>query len=69
MDGNRIRQVRQQAGMTIARLAEAIDRCEGSVSLYERGKRDIPLSVLHSIARALQVAPSTLVNDEVDVLP
>lgn len=63
---NNIRSVRKEAKMTIQRLADEIERTEGAVSLYERGKIDIPLSVLHRIARALQVPPSRLLPDTLD---
>ena len=62
--GPTIRKFRHQAGMTQHQLARAIDRCTASISLYEQGKRDLPLSVITRIAKALNVAPSLLLDDE-----
>lgn len=68
--GHMIRKLREEAGMSQLDLAIAIQRCVASVSFYERGLRDIPVSVLIRIAHVLHVSPSVFfldMKDTVDV--
>lgn len=55
--GSTIRKFRKQAGLTQEALAQQIDRCPATVSMYERNLRDIPTSVMVQIATILQVSP------------
>lgn len=62
--GEKIRTVREAAGMTQKDLAEALwgDRDQqGSVSQIENGKADIRASTITKIAAALGVEPGTLI--------
>lgn len=61
--GHIIRKLREEAGMSQLELAIAIQRCVASVSFYERGLRDIPVSVLLRIATVLHVSPRVFFLD------
>ncbi|WP_060441792.1 XRE family transcriptional regulator [Serratia marcescens] len=59
--GNRIRQLRQQRGMTITELAEAIDSDAGNVSRLETGKqKSFTEAALGKVAQALRVSIADL---------
>ena len=60
--GVRISQLRMKAGMTQAKLAEMADLSIDSISRIERGNRAPSLESLASIATALGVEPSQLLN-------
>ena len=60
--GVRISQLRMKAGMTQAKLAEKADLSIDSISRIERGNRAPSLESLASIATALGVEPSQLLN-------
>ena len=53
--GERIRQYREQAGMTQADLAEKIGVTNSSISLIESDKRGITVDKLNKICDALNV--------------
>jgi transcriptional regulator with XRE-family HTH domain len=62
--GRRIRERRQQLGMTLDDLAAAIGRAPSQVSMIENGKREPRLSMLRGIADALSTSVDELVRAE-----
>ena len=61
--GNRLRELRLQAGFTQERLAEALDMSFQQIQKYERGVTKINLSRLQQIAEALHVPITAFFND------
>lgn len=61
--GNRIRELRLQAGMTQETLANKANLQTAALSLIESGQRDPQISVLWLLAEALKVSPERLVVD------
>jgi transcriptional regulator with XRE-family HTH domain len=61
--GGRVRTMRQNAGMRQQDLAAAagIDRI--ALSLLERGKRDVGVSRVYALARALNIGPDELLHE------
>jgi transcriptional regulator with XRE-family HTH domain len=53
MFANRIRELRQQQGMTMTELAFKAGLSVGIIQRYETGKTDPPLSVAHRVAQVL----------------
>ncbi|WP_243064559.1 XRE family transcriptional regulator [Humibacter sp. RRB41] len=62
--GRRIRERRQQRGMTLDQLASAVDRAPSQVSMIENGKREPRLTMLRTIATALGTTVDELVKAE-----
>jgi predicted transcriptional regulator/DNA-binding XRE family transcriptional regulator len=62
--GRRIRQLRQDAALTLAQLAESLGIAPSHLSSLENGKREAKLSELQSIARALRVGLDALISAE-----
>lgn len=62
--GRRIRQLRGDAGMTLAELGERIGVATSHVSVLENGKREAKLGELQAIARALGVPLERLLSSE-----
>lgn len=60
--GRRVRQLREQAGLSQMRLAEAAGLHPTYVSSVERGQRNVSLVNVHMIANALSVEPSSLLR-------
>jgi transcriptional regulator with XRE-family HTH domain len=58
--GANIRRARQKAGLSQAALAEASGLSAVAISLIEAGKKDLRVSTLVMIARALKVEPERL---------
>lgn len=58
--GARVRQLREDAGLSQMRLAEAADLHPTYVSSVERGHRNVSLVNIHRLAQALSVAPRDL---------
>jgi len=61
--GRRIRQEREAQGHSQERLAERAGLDRTYISSCERGRRNISLITLAKIARALDVAPGSLLSD------
>lgn len=61
--GRRLREVRQERGMSQDALADAADIHTTAIGRYERGLREPGLSKILQLARALDVPPGRLVND------
>jgi len=55
--GRRIKVRRVELGMTQGELAEKLSVGQSNLSYIERGKRDVSLSLLDEIARALKCKP------------
>jgi XRE family transcriptional regulator, fatty acid utilization regulator len=62
--GRRIRQLRLDAGLTLAELGERIGIATSHVSVLENGKREAKLSELQAISRALGVGLDRLLSSE-----
>ena len=60
--GTRLFQLRSEAGMTQANLSEKANLSIDSISRIERGNRAPSLESLESIAEALGIDPSELLN-------
>lgn len=62
--GRRIRQLRTARGMTLDELAAAVERAPSQLSMIETGKREPKLTLLQSIARALDATIDALLEAE-----
>src|SRR3978361_220087 len=62
--GRRIRQLRTEKGMTLDELAVALDRAPSQLSVIENGKRELKLSELQKLSRALGVSVDQLLTPE-----
>lgn len=62
--GDRVREVRQGAGLTQAQLAETAGITDETVSRLERGAYEPALSTMIAVAEALDVDPFDLVRGE-----
>src|SRR3978361_1970686 len=62
--GRRIRQLRTEKGMTLDELAVALDRAPSQLSVIENGKRELKLSELQKLSRALGVTVDQLLSQE-----
>lgn len=62
--GRRIRSLRQERGMTLEALAAALDRAPSQLSVVENGRRELKLSELQRVARALGVPLDELLRPE-----
>lgn len=62
----RIRELRKQRGLTIAELADMIDKTPGYISMLERGanQKKPSTALLDEIANALGVPVRSLISDE-----
>lgn len=61
--GRNLREQRLAHGMTQDELAWQVGVSQGSMSHYEQGKIELPLSVLLEVCRALDVTPAAIVPD------
>ncbi len=62
--GNRVRELRQQMGITQEQLAEVISKTTEHISFLERGERSPSFEVILDIADAINVSVSYLMNIE-----
>ena len=62
--GPRIRHARRTRGLTLAQLAERVDRAPSLLSQIENGRREPRLALLAAIARALDVPVEELLRPE-----
>jgi XRE family transcriptional regulator, fatty acid utilization regulator len=62
--GRRIRQLRTERGMTLDELATALGRAPSQLSVIENGKRELKLSELQKLSRALEVTVDQLLAQE-----
>lgn len=56
----RIKEFREQRGLTLAQLGELVKRDPSTIFYYETGKIKLNLQMLTDIAKALDVPVSTL---------
>ncbi|MBM3140947.1 MAG: helix-turn-helix transcriptional regulator [Chloroflexi bacterium] len=60
--GARLRDLRRSLDMSQEEVAWEADVAQGSISNYEAGRNDIPLSVLVAICRALGTTPADVLH-------
>ena len=61
--GQRVRHARQQAGLTLEDLSQQVGVTASQLSLVETGKREAKISLLSSLASALSVEVSELLDE------
>ncbi len=61
----RLREIRERREMSVTRLAAEIGRTELMVRYYEKGVVTPPMGIIYSLAAALDVPVTDLVNDDV----
>ncbi len=61
--GQNVRRVRQEKGMTLEALAHEVGLAYSYVGQIERGQRNPTLDVVERIASALEVQPTSLLED------
>ena len=61
--GRRIKVRRVELGMTQAELAEKLTVGQSNLSYIERGERDVSVSLLDEIARALKCKPEDFLQE------
>lgn len=66
--GHRLRNRREALGLSQEEIAWASGVAQGSISYYEQGKIEIPLSVLIEICRRLEISPIEIVPSLGEVL-
>jgi len=64
MFGRRLRHARKRRGLTLAQLGHAIGKHAPYLSQVENGKREPNLTLVNSLAAALEVSPSELLAPE-----
>jgi len=62
--GKRVATLRKAKGMTQYALAELMNVDQTAITYYESGRRRIPLSRLHQLAKALGVSMHKLLEEE-----
>jgi XRE family transcriptional regulator, fatty acid utilization regulator len=62
--GRRVRHLRRARGLTLAQLATAVGSASSALSMIENGRREPRLSLLQSIAAALDVPVEDLLRSE-----
>ena len=62
--GRRIRHLRKQKGFTLDDVSGLVDTAPSQLSLIENGKREPKLSLLRTLARALEVGIDDLLGTE-----
>ena len=60
--GEQIRFYRKRKEMTQEELARRVELSDSTISLYERGEREVPADVIITICKALDVTPNTLLR-------
>jgi XRE family transcriptional regulator, fatty acid utilization regulator len=60
--GQRLRHLRRARGLTLSELGERVERAPSQLSLLENGKREPKLSLLGSLAKALEVPVEELLS-------
>lgn len=60
--GRRIREWRQKRGLSQVELIARVGIAQASLSNYERGKRDLPLSTFLAILAALDIGAAELLG-------
>jgi transcriptional regulator with XRE-family HTH domain len=63
--GQRIRQAREQHGLSQGELADLLYKDQASISEYENGKRKLPITDLPLLAHVLQVPVTYFFGEEI----
>lgn len=61
--GERIRIARKAKGLNQQQLADAIGKSIRAVQMYEKGETDLNISIMESLATALDMKLSDLISD------
>lgn len=64
MIGDKIKQIRKQAGLTQKELAEQLGTTQQNLAQYESGKRNPKIETIEKIANALDVPVSYLIGNK-----
>jgi transcriptional regulator with XRE-family HTH domain len=67
--GERIRAIREQKGISQETLADLCNLHRTYIGLIERGQRNLTISSIEKIARALEVSPAKFFEDTEERLP
>ncbi len=59
----RIKELRLKNNLTQAEISKILGISQASYSLYERGKRDLSISVLLKLSRYYKTSPDYIVGD------
>jgi len=62
--GQRIAELRKQRGLTQSDLADTLGLDQTAVASYEVGRRRVPLSLLPTLAQALGVSATELIEEQ-----
>ncbi len=62
--GARVAELRKLVGITQVQMADTLGVSQQTINSYEVGRRRIPVSALHALARALGVALEELIGAE-----
>jgi Zn-dependent peptidase ImmA (M78 family)/transcriptional regulator with XRE-family HTH domain len=62
--GRKIREKREEAGLSQAKLGDQVGLSRASISLVEKGFQRVQLDTLYSIAQALNVSPDIFIKEE-----
>ncbi|MDK2821405.1 MAG: hypothetical protein PWP31_1370 [Clostridia bacterium] len=65
--GNRLRQTREERGLTQAQLAEAAGVSAGLIGQIEKGKVHPSLKTLEKIGKVLDISPCYFISEDVDI--
>ncbi len=65
--GQRIRQARDQFGLSQKEFAQTVDKDQTAISEYESGKRKVSAAELYTFARALGVPVSFFYEGEIEI--
>ncbi len=58
--GRRLRQAREQRGLTQTQVAQAVNACQQQIHHYESGNLDVAIDRLFDLARFLHISPADL---------
>lgn len=66
--GERLQEVRSDAGLSQTGLAKAVNTSQSAISQMESGERQPSFDMLRRLANALSVSPAHLLGQDVDEL-
>ena len=69
MFGQRLKEIRKAKRITQTQLATALNVANGTVAMWETGKREPDLKTIRRVADVLEVPLSRLIDDKVIVPP
>lgn len=59
-----IREIRKQRNLTLSEVAKQLDVSKPSISMYETGKRKLPIHIAKELGKIYGVEWSTLYEDD-----